>query len=527
MRVDSSPQASRRAGLTLKITRILGRSLVPLAIVANIAAYFLGDFISESFRLEATRIHHTSQTGDWRQVTVILLLAWQGSWLHFLQRQPAVTFLASTGLWIVAIFIGGFAPLALQPGILLAAFAHAAERGGARRAVVVSLATLVSAAGLLASDVMHPEPGNPSLSGPSLVIAWCVIAVSLLVLPSLLGAWYAQLRDRSDRIATLARDVASGEAERTADAVSADRRTIAQELHDTASAHLTALLALSAAAKSTAERGGAVPVALVDQITSEGRKLYQGFEQVLTRIRHEDRTATDSHLPGHGQRSIAEVPELVFHHRSAAKVAVDLHHEPGLEEINQRLGPLRSHIAFRVVQEALSNARKHSPGAAITATLEDDGTSLLLTIDNEEPPRTALPGDSYDVDADAPRAQPLSLGYGLEGMHDRLEAAGGSLRTGPRHTGGWTVRGLLPHPPHRRDSDAAIGDDAWDLDGRLGPDATTGRTGASTGDGVPRRGSRQRPWRGRRRALSVADLPPFVTDMRTGEILQPPETMEP
>ncbi|GAB2527612.1 hypothetical protein GCM10027064_25740 [Microbacterium petrolearium] len=264
------------------------------------------------------------------------------------------------------------------------------------------------------------------------------------------GGWYGSLRDRAERIADLAHRAAVGETARTAEAVMAERRSLAGEIHDTSSAHLTALLALAEAAKAAAGTSDPALRTLIAQMGAEGQALFASFERMLNSLRQEDRTTAEQ-VTGHrpGQRVVVEIEELVAEHRAITGVAVSLHVDPSLEEIDHRLGPMRSHTAYRVVQEALSNARKHSPGADAAVTVEDDGDALLIRIENDA---------SAAGSATAHASTPVSLGYGLDGMRDRLVAAGGSLRTGPRRNGGWSVNALLPHPPHRRASSATTGE---------------------------------------------------------------------
>ena len=91
---------------------------------------------------------------------------------------------------------------------------------------------------------------------------------------------------------------------------------------------------------------------------------------------------------------------------------------------------------MRAVQEALTNARRHAPGARVRVLLRygADGTSVTIT--NESPAAArAAPG------AGARR----SGGYGLAGMRERLELAGGRLVAGPGPDG-WTVRAEVPSP---------------------------------------------------------------------------------
>ncbi|MFI8524153.1 sensor histidine kinase [Promicromonospora sukumoe] len=428
--------------LTLRLTRWVGRDVVLVAFVANIAAY-----LGALALLDGTGAVHTAQTEDWRVAVVVLLVSFQALWLHWVQRQAFGTLCASLVLWFGAVLIGGADPLLLQPGVLLAVFCYAAGRPGRWRGAAVVLFVVATAGVLLADEALHPTPGAPGWRDPAMVVALVLEAAGVVAVPALLGAWYAQLRDRAERIAALAHEIAGREAHRTADAVTATRRTLAQELHDTSSAHLAAILTLSTAAEAGAAAGGTPDPRLIAQIRDEGERLYQGFERMVSRMRHDDRTLAETHQPGPaaGQHTVAQVAELAAGHQRVAEVPVTLRHDPGLAEIDHRLGPLRSHTAYRVVQEALSNARKHAAGTGVTVVLEDDGRSLLLRVENESSPEPGPPNRGGAVVG----PHSLSLGYGIEGMRDRLAAVGGSLRTGPRHGGGWAVQALLPHPPHR------------------------------------------------------------------------------
>ena len=90
---------------------------------------------------------------------------------------------------------------------------------------------------------------------------------------------------------------------------------------------------------------------------------------------------------------------------------------------------------YRTVQEALSNAVRHSPGAAIDVRvmLMDDRIALDVTNGN---PAEAAPGRPLPV---APGA-----GLGLAGIRERVGALGGSVEAGPRPDGGFSVRAQLP-----------------------------------------------------------------------------------
>jgi signal transduction histidine kinase len=85
--------------------------------------------------------------------------------------------------------------------------------------------------------------------------------------------------------------------------------------------------------------------------------------------------------------------------------------------------------AYRIVQEALTNARRHADGAAVDVELEYLPDRLVVRV------RDAGPG---------PRAHDGTVGHGLAGMQERVAMAGGALRTGPGSVGGFVVHAELP-----------------------------------------------------------------------------------
>ncbi len=88
--------------------------------------------------------------------------------------------------------------------------------------------------------------------------------------------------------------------------------------------------------------------------------------------------------------------------------------------------------AFRIVQEALTNVRKHAPGAKVWVSLRDQGHQLFVEVRN---------GPASDG------AEPLGLpsgGHGLVGLHERVHLLGGSIATTPRADGGFLVSAILP-----------------------------------------------------------------------------------
>jgi len=100
-----------------------------------------------------------------------------------------------------------------------------------------------------------------------------------------------------------------------------------------------------------------------------------------------------------------------------------------------RLAPAASQAAYRVVQEALTNALKHAPGAPVDITIRGRDGELQVDVVNA-PPQRGSSGLSQS-----------GGGFGLTGMRERVAACGGSLTSGPTPAGGWQVSALLPADP--------------------------------------------------------------------------------
>ena len=89
--------------------------------------------------------------------------------------------------------------------------------------------------------------------------------------------------------------------------------------------------------------------------------------------------------------------------------------------------------AFRVVQEALTNVRRHAADAAeVTVGLRRAGRRLEVTVTDDGRGGTQLPAAAHGG------------GFGLVSLTERVTALGGELRAGPRAGGGWEVRAVFP-----------------------------------------------------------------------------------
>ncbi|MGW7431183.1 sensor histidine kinase [Streptomyces sp. NPDC054861] len=129
---------------------------------------------------------------------------------------------------------------------------------------------------------------------------------------------------------------------------------------------------------------------------------------------------------GRAARGTAGIEGLVEAARAAGN-QVELRRVGG----HQPLPPAADHAAYRIVQEALTNAYKHAPGALIGVELRYEPDSFVVEIVNEA--AAAPPGDV------------VSGGQGLTGLHERARLVGGMVHAGPVDSGGFRVAGVLPY----------------------------------------------------------------------------------
>jgi signal transduction histidine kinase len=127
------------------------------------------------------------------------------------------------------------------------------------------------------------------------------------------------------------------------------------------------------------------------------------------------------------QPRLSDLPALVEAARRAG-VPVELAAAPALDRVPSGVAV----CAYRIVQESLSNASQHSPGAPVTVSVGRDDGAVSLRVANG-PGRAARP---------APGGP--GPGHGLTGMRERVALLGGSLSAGPAPDGGFVVSALLP-----------------------------------------------------------------------------------
>ncbi|MEV5505345.1 sensor histidine kinase [Streptomyces orinoci] len=303
--------------------------------------------------------------------------------------------------------------------------------------------------------------GLPLLKDPTAV--WLLVFNVLLflvitVVPGLAHRYWSQrrtllhtLRERNLQLLR-EREMVAGQARMR------ERQRIAQDMHDSLG-HQLALIAVQT---------GALEVSR--ELTDQQREAVGVLRQASVAAMHElravvgvlkDGTVEDGPVADErpAARVVAAVDGLVESATAAGlKVRTVRSGEP------RPLGPAADHAGYRVVQEGLTNASKHAPGAPITVGLHYEPDSLVVEVANG--PAPAAGG--------APGAA-VSGGQGLTGLRERVRLAGGMVHAGPTGDGGFRLAAVLPYP-EADGTDPAFAEAGDELGG-------PGRTAAD--DGVP------------------------------------------
>ncbi|MBZ4324005.1 sensor histidine kinase [Streptomyces huiliensis] len=202
----------------------------------------------------------------------------------------------------------------------------------------------------------------------------------------------------------------------------AERARIAAEMHDVL-AHRLTVLALHAGALRRRAAGLPEPVAeRLDLLRTTSTEALADLRDVLGALRHTEDgpDAADRREPG-----LRELSELLAEARAAGQtVEADLAGDAESVPVSHRLA------VHRVVQEALTNARKHAAGAPARVTVRYGTAESAVDVRND----AGTPSEAAD----------FGSGYGLIGLTERVTALGGRLEYGPSDRGGWRMTATLP-----------------------------------------------------------------------------------
>jgi len=296
-------------------------------------------------------------------------------------------------------------------GVAIALVFNAAVRAPWRPLIWIGL---LSGVAMIVGPLVFDDPHNSYAE--SLVFGLLITAIAI--------GWGLFARARRQLVRSLRDRAAQLEADqrlRVEQARGAERRRIAREMHDVL-AHRVSLLAVHAGALEY--RGDASPEEVTRAagvIRASAHAALEELREVIGVLRDEDGDGAEPPQP-----TLTEIPALIAESR-AAGMRVRSH--IALDGVGGE--PLLGRTAYRVVQEGLTNARKHAPAAAVEVSVSAAAGPLVVEV------------RSRPVAGGAPTALP-GAGTGLIGLAERVELAGGRLEHGRDDSGDFRLRATLP-----------------------------------------------------------------------------------
>ncbi|MFF4633101.1 sensor histidine kinase [Streptomyces griseorubiginosus] len=305
--------------------------------------------------------------------------------------------------------------------VIVYTVAATASRWASRLALTMGLCAAPLA------QLRWPEEHSSTLGNVAIVIFQTVPFALAWVLGDSIRtrrAYFAQLEERNARL----------EKEREAQAkvaVAAERARIARELHDVVAHNVSVMVVQADGAAYVLDAAPDQAKKALETISSTGRQALAEMRRLLGVLRTGEHQEGGEYVP---QPDVEQIEDLVEQCRGSG-LPVDF-------KIEGTPRPLPSGVeltAYRIVQEALTNTRKHGgphAGASVRLVYFDDGLGLLVEDDGKGAPHELYEEGGAD-----------GAGHGLIGMRERVGMVGGTLDAGPRPGGGFRISALLPLKP--------------------------------------------------------------------------------
>jgi signal transduction histidine kinase len=357
-----------------------------------------------------------ARTGSSGRLAVsLLILPFATVPLLWRRRAPTAVLGVLLGALVVSALVSkaGLSNIGVLFG-LYAAAAYGDDRLRALTGLTVGLASAVALGVLVVDDASGFPPHVARVTVFGAGLAWLLGLAARNHREAV-----TQLRDRASLLEREREEHAQRAAER-------ERIRIARELHDIVTHRVTAIAVQAGAAHSTSQDRPARALETLGVIERTARTTLGELRTLLGVLRAGDGYETVGAQASLRPRpSLAALDELVADTRAAGSaVAVQVCGQP------VELDPVIDLSAYRVLQEALTNVTKHAPGATASVLIDYRPDELHVTVSD-----------------DGQRAVgPQSTGYGLTGMRERVQLAGGQLHAGPAtdRSRGFEVRAQFP-----------------------------------------------------------------------------------
>ncbi|MGW0828424.1 sensor histidine kinase [Streptomyces sp. NPDC002845] len=381
----------------------------PLALDAALAAGALACMVAGSF--VDPEAEHGSKWGARTPETLsIVLMTLAATALVFRRRSPMMVLAVTSTLSLVELVTGDpRAPVAMSVVIALYTVASATDRPTTWRVGLLTMGVLTGVA-MLAGTL--PWYAQENLG----IFAWTGMAAAAGDAVRSRRAFVDAIRERAER----AERTREEEARRR---VAEERLRIARDLHDVVAHHIALVNVQAGVAAHVMDRRPDQAKEALAHVREASRSALGELRATVGLLRQ----SGDPEAPTEPAPGLERLDELVGTFRSAG-----LPVEVARSDHGTALPAAVDLAAYRIIQEALTNVRKH---AGLEAKAE---VSVVRVGPNVE--ITVLDNGSGDHDA-SPQD---SGGHGLLGMRERVTALGGSCASGPRYGGGFRVHAILP-----------------------------------------------------------------------------------
>lgn len=326
------------------------------------------------------------------------------------RRAPSAAFAAVAAVFVVQWSLGVF----LRADVaLLVALYSVARHGRVRHVPWVGLAT----AGLIVPVVVRVATVVSVGGALFFLVSTVTAAAALGIAVRIRRAQLVNLRERAARL-EVERD------QRSRLATATERTRVAREMHDIVGHNLSVIISLADGGAYAAEASPERSREALRLVGESGRQALGELRRMLGVLREQPEAPEL-----HPQPRIADIEALCGRLRAAGP-EVGYRSGGELEALDRGV----QLMAYRIVQEALTNALKHAgPGTRVDVTLAVEGAQLRIRVQDTGRPdgRRPAPGE----------------GHGLTGMRERAALYGGTLTAGPAPGGGWTVRAVLDVTP--------------------------------------------------------------------------------
>lgn len=337
--------------------------------------------------------------------------------LEMLRRVVPIGLLCALVVVGVDIALGPSLPIL----IVFTDFLYATTLYGSRRTsrVMIGIATIATLAVVTTALIASPEWRSAILAAFALI--------PFVVTPVWWAANVRTQRDIAENERANAVQLATiGELDRKA-AVAGERSKMARDLHDVIAGHLSAIAIQSEAALSMASADPKLARKVLESVRENSVSALDEMRAMIGLLRA-DSAGGDSEIEPTAPARLAELSKLV---ESAKASGLELEVNSTVNSPGDDTPPLPAAVdltAYRIAQEALTNAAKHAPGGRAVLDIRRDGGMLTVEVRNDL--RPGFPADG-------------GTGIGLLNMRERAAAVGGKLAAGPSGTG-WLVRAELP-----------------------------------------------------------------------------------